>query len=212
MRHTPRQKQWFGALLGALLGAVACVLLASCTSAAVGMASPPPASHAPLAATEADRAWERTGFPADQRPMVERVRVVSIFERAEAVAACLREVGYPRAVVEQGEISPGELADEQLSSLALSTYICEAQYPADPLFDRPLRTDQIRELYRYRSTEQRECLQALGHAIAVPPTERAFVEAYPEHGGWNPMNNVPAFGFAAAESACPPIPAALDGP
>ncbi|WP_308798866.1 hypothetical protein [Agromyces silvae] len=185
-----------------------CAALAACTSAA---ATPPrpSASGDALLPTEAERAWELTGFPADQRPQVDPIRVVSIFEQPEATAACLRAAGYPRAVVVNGRVEPGEVAEAQLPSLTLSTYLCEAQYPADPLFDRPLSPDQVRTLYRYRSTEQRECLQGLGHAIAVPPTERAFVDGYAEHGGWNPMNSVPAFGFAGAEAACPALPAEL---
>lgn len=206
MQCTGRPTRW----VAAILGAAVCGLLASCTSAS---AAPPPSASSDLVApTESDRAWARTGFSEDQRPAVEPVRLVSIFERAEAVAACLRGVGYPHVVVVNGEIETGETAEAQQGSLALSTYICEAQYPADPLFDRPLRADQIRALYRYRSTEQRTCLQGLGHAIALPPNEHAFVDGYAEHGGWNPMNNVPVFAFAAAQTSCPPLPAEFDAP
>lgn len=202
MRGMRGYTRWFAVLFGA----TACVMLASCTSAA---AVPPrhAATADGLLPTEAERAWERTGLPVDQRPQVDPTRVVSIFEQPGAVAACLNAAGYPRAAVVNGRVEPGEVADAQQPSLALSTYLCEAQYPADPLFDRPLRAEQVVALYRYRSTEQRACLQGLGHAIAIPPTERSFVDGYAEHGGWNPMNNVPAFGFAAAEAACPALSA-----
>lgn len=204
-RQRAHHRRWFTALVGA----AACVALASCTSAAVGLASPPPEHEVPLP-TEAERAWERTGLPADQRPEIPAIRLVSIFDRPESIAACLREVGYPRAVVVNGAVEPGEVADEQVGSLALSTYICEASYPADPLFDRALTTAQAVALYRYRVSEQRPCLQALGHAIAIPPTEHAFLDSWSERGGWNPMNNVPAFGFDAAVTACPPLPPGFD--
>jgi hypothetical protein len=190
------------------LAVLACGLLASCTSAAAEPASPEAATE-PVAPTEMDRAWERTGFPADQRPDVERVRLVSVFERTEVVAECLREAGYPRVVAVNGEVERGDIPEEQLGSYALSAFVCEAKYPTDPMFDRPLTDAQIRELYRYRATEQRECLEGLGYAISLPPAERAFVENYPERGGWNPMNSVPLFGFAAAEAACPPVPGSL---
>lgn len=189
------------------LAVAAGTLLASCTTAAVGLAASSPPE--PLAPTEAERAWARTGLPEDQRPAVEPIRLVSVFERAEAIAACLRAAGYPKVAVVAGKPDPGPLAEGQAASFALSTYMCEAGYPADPVFDRPLSDAQIRALYRYRAEEQRPCLESLGHAISAPPTERAFVEAYAERGGWNPMNSVPAFGFEAAVAACPPIPEGL---
>ncbi|MDR5699565.1 hypothetical protein [Agromyces aerolatus] len=199
-------RRWVGVLI---VTAAASGLLAACASAT---AAPPASTTAggDLAPTEADRAWERTGLPEDQRHEIEPVRLVSVFEQPEAIAACLRAAGYPHVVAAHGKVEPGEIAEEHAASFALSTYVCEAQFPTDPLFDRPLSADQIRALFRYRSTEQRECLQALGHAIAIPPTEQEFVSGYPEHGGWNPLNNVSAYGFAAAVEACPPIPAEFD--
>lgn len=189
--------------------ALACGLLTSCTTAASGLPVSPEEALEQVAPTELDRLWERTGFPADQRPTVERVRLVSVFERTEVIAQCLRDAGYPRVVAVNGEVERGDIPEAQLGSYALSAFVCEASYPTDAMFDRPLTDAQIRELYRYRSTEQRECLEGLGYAISLPPAERAFVENYPERGGWNPMNSVPAFGFEAAQAACPPVPDSL---
>lgn len=191
------------------LTALACGLLAGCTSAAAGLTASSEAAAEPVAPTELDRLWERTGFPADQRPTIERVRFVSIFERTEVIAQCLRDAGYPRVVAVNGEVERGDIPEEQLGSYALSAFVCEASYPTDALFDRPLTDDQIRELYRYRATEHRKCLEGLGYAISLPPAERVFVENYAERGGWNPMNSVPLFGFAAAEAACPAVPGGL---
>jgi len=125
------------------------------------------------------------------------------------VAGCLRDFGYPQAVVHEGEIQVEGVADDDQGSLALSTYICEAQYPTDPVFDVPLAEAEIRALYRYRASDQRACLQGLGHLIARPPTEQAFLGGYAEHGGWNPLNMVPQDSFEAALAACPPLPPAL---
>jgi len=203
MRHHARSV----ASVIVLLSTAGCLVLTSCAGASSG---PPQATaSAPLAPTEADRVWAETGLGADQRPAVDRVRLVSVFERAEVIAGCLRGFGYPQAVVHEGEIQVEGVADDDQGSLALSTYICDAQYPTDPVFDVPLTEDEIRALYRYRAGDQRACLQGLGHLIARPPTEQAFLDGYAEHGGWNPLNMVPQGSFEAALAACPALPPSL---
>lgn len=195
-------RRWGQAIV---LGVAACAVLAGCTSAASGLAVSPPAGE-PLAPTEAERVWARTDLPEDQRPAVEPVRLVSVFERPAVLAECLRAAGYPQVTASDGGIEPGRVPDELAGSFALSRYICEASYPTDPVFDRALSEAQIRALHRYRSAEQRECLVALGHLISRPPSEQAFVDGYAERGGWNPLTSVPAFRFDAAVAACPPLP------
>ena len=116
--------------------ALLCALLVGCSSD-----DPIPASITAAqrkAATEADLSmrWALVspGDPTYRRPTVPIIKYVNYLDEGEVLATCMRKAGYPHvAWTLQSGIVDTAIKPVDRFPVEVAIYICEAQYPSDPL-------------------------------------------------------------------------------
>lgn len=116
-------------------------------------------------------------------------------------------------LTEDGEgIAFPEIDDPALAaSLAEARYVCEVEYPVDPIYYEPLSTAQLKELYSYRVGDLIACLEDNGYSVDVaPPSETLFVES---GGEWSPYAelSIASSDLAEISRTCPQVPSTLYG-
>lgn len=156
-------------------------------------------------------------FPEASRPEVAIARFISLNEYAVTIASCLNDAGWTgaRATPDNG-VESGDVPLEQRESIAMDLYVCQATYPVDPRYNRPLSPTQLSELYNYFENELRPCLERLGYPVPPAPSEATFIETYAENGGWDVYGGVAANvngqdEWDAVNAACPQSPDFLFG-
>lgn len=162
-----------------------------------------------LAEQMADREMVQEAYPNADVPLpesIERVRVIDELEWAEVLAECLTRNGFP-ATSDFGQVGVGSVPLGQDEALAVTRYVCHAQYPVRPT--APLTQAGVEELYDYLVSEQVPCLEERGAVIPEPPSKATFVEEFGTTGNWWPHNYVAPSGPEAdweTRIACPEYP------
>jgi hypothetical protein len=137
-----------------------------------------------------DNAWDMTGLPDDQRPDVEFVRYTDLIEGAEAIAACMNERGGWNVEASAGGWgSDDPMPDGQHDAYNLDSYICQAEYPTDPKYLRPLDDAQRNRLFDYYDNELRACFEEHGQTMTELPSRAKFVQDYYRM-TWDAYSNV----------------------
>lgn len=181
----------------------AMLLLTACTAGQSHRSSLDPADV--VSAEQAQALAESMGI--ESPPVVTPIRVIRLDEWAETQIECLREAGYDVTFTMDGEgVSFPPMDEALIPSLDEARYICELQYPVDPMYYEPLSNKQLKKLYAYRATDLVDCLESEGYAVAVaPPSETSFVES---GGTWNPYEHVSISSkdLGHVSQACPQVP------
>lgn len=151
----------------------------------------------------------------DDRPEVDVVRMIAPAEFGRVMVDCLHDSGYVDAeLTDDGEgFSMFHPSGDGLAAYKLAEYACQAKYPIDPRYERPLTEGQLQVLYDYFAGPLSECLQAEGYPVSESSSFEEFSENYPNGSGWDPLNEVlSTLGSdeaLALQTACPPTPAGL---
>jgi hypothetical protein len=198
-------------VLAALLAAL-CLLLAGCTAEPPDPASITAAQR--KAATEADLElrWDELS-PADPsflRPRVKIVKYVNYLDEGEVLARCMREAGYRHVAwtLSSGIVDTAVKPVDRFP-VEVSIYVCEAEYPDDPLELGYLSDEQEQYLYSYWSNETVPCLRAHGAILNNLPPVGEFGEGYEDVGELNPFDHArlpDGISQAYLLATCPPYP------
>jgi hypothetical protein len=200
---------------GILIVAVLCALLAGCSSAAPNPASITDAQR--KAATEPDlnQRWAQVepGDPSYLRPTVPIIQYVNYLDEGRVLAKCMRQAGYPHVAWSlKGGIVDTDVRPVNRFPVEVAIYICEAQYPSDPLELGYLSDAQQRYLYQYWSDDTVPCLRAHGVVLPDMPKVSQMGEGYEDVAAFNPFNHSPlpnGVSTAYLLTACPPYPGQL---
>jgi hypothetical protein len=195
--------------------AVLCALLVGCSSS-----NPIPASITASqrkAATEADLAlrWAQVspGNPTFLRPTVPIIKYVTYLDEGPVLEQCMHEAGYRHvAWTLDGGIVDTDIKPVDRFPVEVAIYICEAEYPSDPLELGYLSDAQEQYLYGYWSDETVPCLRAHGALVSDLPPVGQFGEGYEDVGALNPFDHAKVPGGVTQAfllAACPPYPGQL---
>ncbi|BDZ54714.1 hypothetical protein GCM10025870_17870 [Agromyces marinus] len=88
----------------------------------------------------------------------------------------------------------------QETAYALDAYVCEASYPTDPKYLRPLDKTQRERLYDFYDVELRACFDKHDQTMAELPSRGKFVEDYYQM-TWDPYADVTDTGTPAGARA-----------
>jgi hypothetical protein len=202
---------------GVGIGIVAalCALLVGCSTS-----NPIPASITAAqrkAATEADLnlRWDQVspGNPNYLRPTVPIIKYVNYLDEGQVLAQCMHQAGYPHIAWSlSGGIVDTDVKPVDRFPVEVAIYVCEAQYPSDPLELGYLSDAQEEYLYGYWSDETVPCLRAHGAIVPDLPPVGQFGEGYEDVGALNPFTHAKLpHGISQAYllTACPPYPGQL---
>jgi hypothetical protein len=200
---------------GILALAALCAILTGCTAAV-----PDPPSITAVqrkAATEADLKirWQQVepGNPTYLRPTVPIIRYLNYLDEGPVLAKCMHEAGYPHvAWTLNGGIVDTDVKPVDRFPVEVAIYICEAQYPSDPLELGYLSDAQQKYLYEYWSNETVPCLRTHGAIVGNLPRVGQFGEGYEDVAVFNPFTHATLpHGITQSYllTACPPYPGQL---
>jgi hypothetical protein len=200
---------------GILSAALLCALLAGCSSTVPHPASITSAQR--KAATQADLSdrWKQVqpGNPTYLRPSVPIIRYVNYLDEGPVLAKCMHQAGYPHVAWSlKGGIVDTDVKPVDRFPVEVAIYICEAQYPSDPLELGYLSDAQQKYLYDYWSNETVPCLRAHGAIEPDLPPISQFGEGYEDVAVLNPFDHssLPdGVSQAYLLTACPPYPGQL---
>jgi hypothetical protein len=195
---------------------VLCLLLAGCSD-------PPPPDPAGItaaqrkAATTADLAlrWAQVqpGNPSFLQPKVKIVKYVNYLDEGQVLAGCMHKAGYRHVKwTFDGGLIDTALKPVNRFPVEVAIYICEAEYPADPLELGYLSDAQEEYLYTYWGDETVPCMRAHGAIVADLPAIGQFGEGYEDVGSLNPFDHAKypkGVTQAYILTACPPYPGQL---
>lgn len=190
---------------GCCVAAVALALaLTGCTPASTDSpkteSAPQSLSDAALVQADIDNAWDRTGLPDDQRPDVKIIRYTDLIGGAEAKAACLNLRGWNVTASAGGWGSDDPIPNGQESAYALDAYVCDASYPTDPKYLRPLDEAQRDRAVDYYDNELRACFEEHGQTMTELPSRAKFVQDYYRM-TWDAHSSVTAINTPAGSRA-----------
>jgi hypothetical protein len=212
-----------GALAPASLVVVGVVLLGALLT---GCASPATVSPPP-APTRAQRAsdtraelgirWANItdGAPTFIEPKVSVVKYSTFDTVFEAVAACMRSGNYPKVVATTEGILDPTLNPAEEFPFEVATWMCEAQYPEEPVELGYLTPAQGRYLYGYWQQRLVPCLRSHGAVVrdlAVMPATPTTTAPNTKLVALNPylaLTLPSGVSRARLESSCPAYPSAL---
>jgi len=147
------------------------------------------------------------------RPQVKIVRYVNYLDAGTTLVACMNKAGY-RDVT--WTLSTG-IIDKSVKPVnrfpvEVAIYVCEAEYPSDPLELGYLSDAQEQYLYSYWADETVPCMRSHGAVVANLPPVGEFGEGYEDVGALNPFTHA-TYRTGSSESfllaACPPYPGQL---
>lgn len=124
-------------------------------------------------------------------PEVEMVRFVSNDEWAGIQVERLAEQGIQAAVGGQGGVVFDEVPAEQVETVNLAAYTCEAMYPIDPRTQTPLPRVRAVMQYDHLVNTVLPCVRELGFEVSDPPTQQTWLDQY--YSGaetWDPYTDV----------------------
>ncbi len=190
-------------------------LLAGCSSAVPNPAGISAAQR--KAATEADlnERWKQVepGNPTYPRPIVPIIAYVNYLDEGPVLATCMRKAGYPHTAWSlKGGIIDTDVKPVDRFPVEVAIYICEAEYPSDPLELGYLSDAQQKYLYGYWRDETVPCLRAHGTTVPDLPPVDQFGEGYADVAYFNPFDRASLTeGVTQAYllTVCPPYPGQL---
>ncbi|HEY1529230.1 MAG TPA: hypothetical protein VGF80_00275 [Galbitalea sp.] len=200
-----------GILLLAALGA----LLAGCSSPVPNPASISAAQRKAATQADLDDRWKQVqpGNPTYLRPSVAIIRYVNYLDEGPVLAKCMRDSGYPHVAWSlKGGIIDTDVKPVDRFPVEVAIYICEAQYPSDPLELGYLSNAQQRYLYQYWGDETVPCLRAHGAIVPNVPPITQFGEGYEDVAELNPFDHATrpdGISESYLLTACPPYPGQL---
>jgi hypothetical protein len=189
-----------------------CLLITGCTAAPPDPASITAAQR--KAATNADLTlrWDSisSGDPSFLRPRVAVVKYVNYLDEGTVLANCMHQAGYRHvAWTLAGGIVDTDIKPVDRFPVEVAIYVCEAEYPSDPLELGYLSDAQEEYLYDYWSNETVPCLRAHGAGASNLPPIGQFGEGYEDVGALNPFSHLAASDVgkeAYLATECPPYP------
>jgi hypothetical protein len=200
---------------GILLLGLVCGLLAGCSSAAPNPAGITAAERKAATQADLDVRWKQVqpGNPGYPRPIVSIVTYVNYLDEGTVLASCMHKAGYPHVAWSlKGGIVDTDVKPVDRFPVEVAIYVCEAQYPSDPLELGYLSDAQQRYLYEYWSNETVPCLRAHGAIVRDLPSASQFGEAYKDVSAFNPFDHASLSNGVSEPyllSACPPYPGQL---
>lgn len=187
-----------------LASAVACFATASLIAGGIVLGTPPAAPARPrglssaersrLVQQELDRRWRLDtgdqGFLT--QPNVPILRFTTTQDAGPVFAHCMTVAGYPTSyTLQQGLVGP-TVAAKNYANYSVQKYVCQAQYPTDPVELGYFSTEQSQFLYNYWANVLTPCLR--GQGVPVPPLPKRYPfgsSAYPNLSGpWDPYEKV----------------------
>lgn len=195
--------------------ALLCALLAGCSSDNPIPASITAAQRKAATQADLDLRWDQVspGNPDYLRPTVPIIKYVNYLDEGQVLATCMRQAGYPHvAWTLEGGIVDTDVKPVDRFPVEVAIYICEAQYPSDPLELGYLSDAQEEYLYGYWSDETVPCLRAHGAVVSDLPPVGQFGEGYEDVGALNPFTHAKlpdGISQAYLLTACPPYPGEL---
>jgi hypothetical protein len=189
-----------------------CLLLAGCSATPPDPASITAAQR--KAATEADLQlrWDEVspGDPSFLRPRVKIVMYVNYLDEGQVLAECMHMAGYRHvAWTLSSGIVDTDIKPVDRFPVEVAIYVCEAEYPDDPLELGYLSDAQEEYLYSYWGNETVPCLRAHGAIVSDLPPVGQFGEGYEDVGALNPFTHAKlpdGISQAYLLSVCPPYP------
>ena len=141
---------------------------------------------------------------------VEFERYITPEEYGEVMVECLSDQGIPVRHSGDGGVLFGDIPPDQALMQREAVYRCQVRFPTDPMYEKPLTSEQLRILYDYFVGELTECLGAEGYETWPAPSLSMFMAAYSTH-PWSPYPmHDPRLRHEAEwyrlSSACPQIP------
>jgi hypothetical protein len=191
------------------------VLLVGCTTTPPDPAGITAAQR--KAATEADLLyrWDQVqpGDPSFLRPIVKIVKYVNYLDEGGVLTACMHKAGYRHVVwnLDTGVVDT-DLKPVDRFPVEVAIYVCEAEYPSDPLELGYLSDAQEEYLYGYWADETVPCLRSHGAVVSDLPPVGQFGEGYEDVGALDPFNHArlpDGVTEAYLVAECPPYPGQL---
>jgi hypothetical protein len=201
--------------IGAGVLALLCVLLVGCSSDNPIPASITAAQRKAATQADLDLRWDQVspGDPNYLRPTVPIIKYVNYLDEGPVLAKCMHDAGYPHVAWSlNGGIVDTDVKPVDRFPVEVAIYVCEAQYPADPLELGYLSDAQEEYLYGYWSDETVPCLRAHGAIVPDLPPVGQFGEGYEDVGALNPFTHAKlpdGISQAYLLTACPPYPGEL---
>lgn len=194
------------------LPALIIIFLAGCTASSTSGTVTEEQRDARLTLEQSQRLDALTSqYPEATVPAVELVRMVTLSEWPETMAACLTELGFP-ATVEDGGVASTTVAGQE-EAKEVARYVCNVMYPLDPKFNEPLNAEQLDFLFDYFTGELTKCLSDQGVEVSSPPSRQLFAESFVTAEAWSPYLSVPedlsSDEWTALNVACPQGPEGL---
>jgi len=210
------------ALKGAATVFVGILALTACAPASLGEAPEAPAmsdeQRESAYNSSLDSRWAsiQSDYPELERPEVARVRWISPQEMPSTIADCLTAAGFSASVTVDA-LAPSlstSVPESQEGPLMAAWYVCDAEYPIDPLLSQEYSSEEVAYLYDYYTVELLPCLRAHGQEPADAPSRQVFTDTFGTADGWDPYEEY--LGMDQAElaelaKACPPQPHGLRG-
>jgi hypothetical protein len=200
---------------GALVLALVCLFIAGCTAVAPDPAGITAAQRKAATAADLNLRWDSisSGDPSFLRPRVAIVKYVNYLDEGPVLADCMHKAGYRQvAWTLAGGIVDTDIKPVDRFPVEVAIYVCEAQYPSDPLELGYLSDEQEEYLYDYWSNETVPCLRAHGAGASNLPPVGQFGEGYEDVGALNPFTHLRASDVnkeAYLATECPPYPGEL---
>jgi hypothetical protein len=164
-----------------------------------------------------DQFWREADLPAGtERPHPEIVRFLRLNDAdwGYVMVECMKKAGFADYTADSGgNMRFVGTGNQTATDRRLAMYVCQVQYPYNPLDYQLLSAVQRDYLYSYFVRWLVPCLQLNGYDIRNPPTRAQFVHDPTEANGWNPYVGIrfptdPAK-MARLSTECPATPSGL---
>jgi hypothetical protein len=197
---------------GVAAAAASVLLLCACGFSRDEPVGPSDADIAASVQARLDRQWELSDLEGIiVRPETTFERIVSPDEWGDVMSECMHRAG----IHSWGYNSQSGLFVESArvsASDQLAFYWCFASFPTIDL----LSAQQLDYIYDYYAHWLTPCLEANGYAVMNAPTRKAFRDASPAVGRWNPYSSLEEYPATPGSSArlrerCAPTLPGIEG-
>lgn len=131
------------------------------------------------------------------------------YDFVEALAACVREQGFPaEAVPEDMGVRYETVPESQRDAARAARESCDQQVQIDPRWDEPWEGEQLERAYEWYLSQTIPCLEDLGiTAHWDVPSFETFEARWPTPDQWNPYLQIAADDETlTGQRECPGIP------
>lgn len=130
-------------------------------------------------------------------------------EYGRAISSCLQEAGFDAGLTPDGEgVLWANIPAEQQTAAFRAGDECDLAYPVDPIYMKPLDSDQLEIVYEHLVQVTLPCLAKEGYKIDDPPSLSVFVESYGTSATYSPYNELvhAEVNIAPLLDTCPELP------